>query len=287
LNFLDLILNTNIFISLAAVFLAVETQVQLGLKPQLQPYLFLIFFATLFEYNLHRLVTVVKYPEVFNNDKHKWVKQHLSIFYIILTLSMIGFIYTLFQAKKQILITLAPIALITFLYSLPVLRNKRKVYSLREIPFIKIFLIALVWSVITIILPILYMEDTNINLNAVMMFAERFLFISAMAIPFDIRDMTADLNAGIKTIPLVFGEKTANRMSNVLMILFILLTFSHYLTMSMKFLLPAYLVSALSTIILINHKKLKEFKYYYIGFLDGTMLFQGFLVCVFYYLNFF
>jgi 4-hydroxybenzoate polyprenyltransferase len=285
LNLLSFIINTNIFISLAAVFLTIETQIQLGMRPHLHPYLFIIFFATFFEYNLHKLVTVFTHPEALNSEKHKWVKQHFKLFYILVALSTVGFLFAIFLAKKQVLITLAPIALITILYSIPIFRNKRKIFRLRDIPFLKIFLIAFVWSFITIFLPVIY-NNIDFNSYIIMMFAERFIFVLAIAIPFDIRDMSADLNAGIKTIPLVLGEKTAIGISNILITLFTIIIFIHYTTMNKKFLLPAFLISAISTLIVINYKKLQETRYYYTGILDGTLLIQGLLVCVFYYFPF-
>ncbi|HXU27354.1 MAG TPA: hypothetical protein VN698_08990, partial [Bacteroidia bacterium] len=62
--------------------MTIETQIQLGMHPQLHPYLFLIFFATLFEYNLHRLITILTNKKAINSDKHSWVKKYLKMFYL-------------------------------------------------------------------------------------------------------------------------------------------------------------------------------------------------------------
>ena len=118
-------INSNIFISLAAVSLTFATQVQLGMQPQFHPYLLLIFFATLFDYNVHRLITVITNKEALNSQKHRWVKQHLYLFYLVVATSVIGFLYTVFYADPKVLITLAPIALITLFYSVPVFKNKK------------------------------------------------------------------------------------------------------------------------------------------------------------------
>jgi 4-hydroxybenzoate polyprenyltransferase len=279
------LLNSNIFISLAAVLLTIETQVQLGMKPQFHPYLFIIFFATLFEYNFHRMVTVFTCPDALNDKKHKWLKQNLNQFYILMAISAMGFMVALLFAKKQVLIALAPIAVITLFYSLPVFRNKKRIFRLREIPLLKIFLIAFVWSVSTIFLPIIFSNTLYNKSHIYMMFAERFIFVFAIAIPFDIRDMTADSNAYIKTIPLLFGEKTAITISNILLLLFLLLAVIHYQSMNVAFLLPAYIISALSTLLIINYRRLQKATWYHTGLLDGTMLFQGLIICFFYYLH--
>lgn len=115
------------------------------MEPQWHPYLFIIFFATLFEYNLHRLITVITNKEALNSDKHKWVRENLKGFYLLVFLSVTGFGRCYIFGKKDVLIAFAPIAAITVFYSLPIFGNKRTIFRLREIPYLKIFLIAFVW----------------------------------------------------------------------------------------------------------------------------------------------
>ncbi len=283
LNLFYFLLNTNIYISLAAVFLTLETQVQLGMKPQLHPYLFIIFFATLFEYNLHRLITVITKHEALNDKKHKWIKQHLRLFYLLVIISVLGFLCTLFLAKKEVLITLAPIGVLTLFYSLPIFKNKKHHFRLREIPGLKIFLIAFVWSAVTILLPIIQSGNSYNIRHVLILFMERFFFIFAITIPFDIRDMGADSRAGLKTIPLVIGESKALIIANISLLLFLMLCIFHYQNTDLVFILPAFIVSAISTFIVANNKRIKMISYYHYGILDGTLLFQGLLVCICYY----
>ena len=77
------------------------------MKPQLHPYIFLIFFATLFDYNLHRFITVITNKEALNTEKHSWVKRNLYLFYFVVAISVIGFLYTVSVADKKVLIALA------------------------------------------------------------------------------------------------------------------------------------------------------------------------------------
>ncbi|MBK6522328.1 MAG: hypothetical protein IPG08_08305 [Sphingobacteriaceae bacterium] len=95
------LINSNIYISLAAVVFTIETQIQLGMRPQWHPYLFLILFATLCEYNVHRFITVITNKAALNSEKHKWVKDNLIAFYALVVLSVVGFIVTAFMAKKR------------------------------------------------------------------------------------------------------------------------------------------------------------------------------------------
>lgn len=284
MKFIHFLINTNIYISLAAVALTVETQLQLGMPPQWHPYLFIIFFATLFDYNLHRLVTVLTNKEALNSDKHKWLKEYLKLFYALVGFSVIGFIIAVCLAKEEVLITLSPFALITFFYSLPIFKNQKYLFRLREIPFLKIFLISIVWSATTIILPIVQSEKSFDFVHVGLMLLERFLFVFAITIPFDIRDMRGDEQSGLKTIPLVIGIRKSIVLANTFTLLFLIISLLHYYT-SAFFILLAFVLSAISTLFFLNSKSLQKWSFYHYGILDGTMLLQGILVWICYLMN--
>jgi 4-hydroxybenzoate polyprenyltransferase len=256
------------------------------MKPQAHPYLFIIFFATFFEYNLHRLITVITNPLALESDKHKWVKDNRKFFYSIVIISLTGFIISIALAKREVICTLAPIALITLFYSLPLFKHDIFLFRLREIPLLKIFLISFVWSAITILLPIIQSGLPYDRMHVTLMFIERFLFIFAITIPFDIRDIAIDQPSGLKTIPILLGEKRSLIMSNMALILFIGLCVFHYAALNEWFLLVALTFSAFTTLFFINNQQLKQTAYYHYGLLDGTMLLQGLLVLLFHYAEF-
>lgn len=255
----------------------------MGMEPQWHPYLFIIFFATLFEYNLHRLITVLTKKEALNSDKHKWVRDNLKAFYMLVFLSVSGFICVLFLAKKEVLITLAPIAAITVFYSLPVFGNKRNIFRLREIPYLKIFLIAFVWAASTILLPIIQSGIAFDRTHITAMLAERFLFVFAITIPFDIRDMKVDKQAGLKTIPVLLDEKKSFIIAYLCLFIFFIISFIHYHVLNEWFILLAFGISTITTFVFLVSKKIRALPYYHFGILDGTMLLQGALVLLFHY----
>ena len=278
-------INTNLFIASAAAALTIQTQLQLGMAPQFHPYLFLIFFATLFDYNLHRLVTIVTNNEALNSDKHKWVLKNKTLFYWLILISIAGFLLALAYADKKVLLTLAPIALLTIFYSLPIFKNKKSIFRLREIPCLKIFIISFVWSAATIFLPIIQSGRYHNQENIMAMLAERFLFVFAITIPFDIRDMMADKQEGLKTIPLLIGRKNAILLSNIVLFIFVLVCLFHYSNTPMRWLNIAFILSAATTFIFINSKKLQVKYFYHYGILDGTMLCQAGFALICYYLK--
>ena len=279
------LINTNIYISLAAVSLTVETQIQLGIEPQWHLYLIIIFFATLFEYNIHRLITITTKINIINSKKYEWVRENLKGFYFLIFASVIGFICVSFFVEKDVLLILSPIALLTLFYSIPVFGRRNFFFRLREIPYLKIFLIAFVWSSATILLPLIQSNYNFDTIDIVAMLAERFFFVFAITIPFDIRDIKVDKQDGLKTIPMLFNENKALAISCLSIIIFFVISLFHYQTQNRWFIVWAVSISAVTTFVFIKNRKIRALPYYHYGVLDGTMLLQGLLVFMFYYFN--
>jgi 4-hydroxybenzoate polyprenyltransferase len=285
LNIFRSLVNSNIYISLAGVMLTVATQIQLGMKPELHPYLFLIFFATLCEYNVHRFITVITKKAALESPKHKWVKDNLIGFYLLVFLSVTGFFAVALMAKREVLFGLAPIAVLTLFYSIPVYGNKKTIFRLRGIPYLKIFMISFTWSAVTILLPVVQTGYQFHPGHVALMLIERFIFVFAITIPFDTRDMEADKAAKLKTLPLLLGEHVAMTLSYASVIVFAAICIVHYTYMKEFFILIAMVISAITTLVFLKWDHAKKLPLYHYAILDGTMLLQGFLVLVFSYLR--
>ncbi len=257
-SFLNFIIECNLYIAGAAVVYTIQAQIQLGMKPQWHPYLFLIFFATLFEYNSSRFITVVTKKGSLGWKKNEWVKNHLRLFYSIVLISVTGFLFTCFAAKREVLAALLPLGLLTLFYSFPLYKIGAKLFRLRDVPFLKIFMI--------------FFND---------FIAERFFFIFAITIPFDIRDMESDRKAGTKTLPLHIGEKYAWIVSGVFLAVFIFLSYLN----NEKEVFIALALSSVVTLACFNNKKLRDHSYYYYVILDGMIILQAGLVWAGYYMK--
>jgi 4-hydroxybenzoate polyprenyltransferase len=132
-------------------------------------------------------------------------------------------------------------------------------------------------------LPIVQSGNSFDKAHVAAMLTERFLFILAITIPFDIRDLEADLDAGLKTIPMILNEKRAMILSYLLLLCFFLLSVIHYQLRNKWYISGAIGLSALSTYVFLKFPYFRNKAYYHYGILDGTMLLQGILVLVFYY----
>jgi 4-hydroxybenzoate polyprenyltransferase len=285
LKLIEILINSNLYISFAAVIFTLAAQIQLGIKPQLHVYLVIIFFATLFEYNLHRFITTIKILKLTDTKERKLRYGGLTVYFAMLAFALCGFIVIVFYAKPEVLIVLTPFALITLLYSVPVFKTQKSFMRLREIPFLKIFLISFVWSTATTIIPVIHNESSLFNLSVIATLTERFFFIFAITIPFDIRDMESDLQAGLKTIPLKLDKNKSILISYIALLMFFLISFFHYQSEQQWEILLAITISFIVTFFILYSKKLRTVQYYHTGILDGTIILQGFLVIVIFYIS--
>jgi hypothetical protein len=107
------------------------------------------------------------------------------------------------QLPPRLALICAPLTALTLGYSLPALRWRGRWRRLKELPGAKVFMIAASWALVTAGLPAL-MASAPLA-DACVLIAERALFILAITLPFDVRDMEADRGVGIATVPHALG----------------------------------------------------------------------------------
>ena len=285
MKLLNTIIRWHISLAVAAVFLTLSAQIQLGMKPQLQPYLILIFLSTLFEYNRHSIVILFFPGEALHSGKHELIRKKHKIFFLTALILGIGFIASALSTKTEVLLAFFLLGFLTFFYSGLGFGNKNHHYKLREIPYLKIILITSIWSVSTILLPVIQSGNEILNTRVILLFTERFLFIFAIAIQFDIRDMQADRDAGLKTIPLLIGFGKATIISYLSLLTCFFISFLHYRLQNQWFVIIALFISLSATYLFIKLNLYLKLNRYYYQILDATLLLQGMLVLGFYFLN--
>jgi 4-hydroxybenzoate polyprenyltransferase len=274
----DCLLFSNIFMSLCAVAQALVTFHLIGSKP-VYPVLALLFASTLGLYNFSILMSKPKYPQ---RSPFVRINYRLMVSFTIISMLMLVplFFFVSFESK----ILLVFMAVLSFGYSLPLFTVGDKKFGLRHIPGLKPFLITLVWTLSCVLLPVL--ESLNLHLTTVSMrdttilIAKRFLFIGALTIPFDIRDLFQDKRTNLKTIPVAWGEKNAYLLCQVLLAGYILLLFL-FRNNGFNTDFWALTVTVVLTGWLIFNSKWKKNEYYYFFYLDGVLILQyvAILVC--------
>jgi 4-hydroxybenzoate polyprenyltransferase len=139
---------------------------------------------------------------------------------------------------------------------------------------LKIFLIAIVWAWVTVLLPAVQ-EDQLEQWSTWGMSLERSLFIFAITLPFDIRDLKVDERSNVKTIPHFLGVKGSVYLGIISTILalataFILYQLSIY---SLLFFIGLSLSYSITALVIFYSQKVRH-DYYFSGLTDGLMLIQ-------------
>ncbi|MDB5152151.1 MAG: hypothetical protein JWR54_902 [Mucilaginibacter sp.] len=279
----DFLLFSNVFMSLCAVAQGLLTFYLIGSKPVF-PVLGLLFTSTLGIYNFSILISKPKQPEKSPYLRIRWFFSHYRLmvtFTIVSLLSLVPLFFLISTASKLLLIFLA---ILSFSYGLPLFTVGEQKFGLRNIPGLKLFMISLVWTMSCVLLPILEsqaMRLTTVSMrDTTILIAKRFLFIAALAIPFDIRDLFQDKQFGLKTIPVAWGEKNAYLFCQVLLAGYLVLLFlfrnngfnTDFWALTLSVILAGWLIFK---------SKWEKNEYYYFFYLDGVLILQYVFILIF------
>lgn len=275
LKIVNLILYSNLWIGLCALSMVLQTDFFLYGHFVFTSYAGLVFTATLFLYAIHRIVGLKKVKPFQNNGRYLVIstfKSHISIYAFLAGAASFFFFL---QLSIGVQISLVIPAILSLGYVLPVWGNKRR---LRDFNFIKIFLIAIVWAWVTVLLPALEAEK-SIDLTICLMTIERACFIFAITLPFDIRDIHIDQHTGVKTIPNTIGIQCSKYLAIATLLFMLALVYSNFqLAFYSINAVVAFILSIFITYGFVHFSEQEQHDYYYTAGVDGMMLVQAFLV---------
>ena len=279
----DFLLFSNLFMAFCAVAQALVTFILIGAKP-VYPVLAILFCSTLFIYNFSILITKPQHPELSPFKRVHWFFARYKLMVAITIISAILLLPLFFLVSPQSKILLVLLSVLSVGYGMPLFSVGKQRFGLRNIPGLKLLLIGLTWSLSVVLLPVFEaknMQHLAVSETAMLLLtAKRFLFITAMAIPFDIRDLFHDRKVGLKTIPVVFGEKNAYLLCQILLAGYLFLLFffkepgfnSNFFALAITIFLASWLIF---------RSNFRKNEYYYFFFVDGVLILQYVLMLVF------
>lgn len=207
---LDSLLFTHIFIGLCASALTWGNASFAGLGKGAWPIVLLAFCGTLWVYNLHRTIGALMTERKDWPDRFIFFYQFRKVNVILSILTLVLLFILIWFYLWPLWSLLIPPALISLAYVTPTGNGK----LIRNIPFLKIFLIALTWTWVSILLPNSLNNQYELYSDPLLLImVERFLFIFAITIPFDIRDAEQDQRESLDTIVKVVGPSRAKYLS--------------------------------------------------------------------------
>lgn len=257
-------LDSSIHVALAVFALSWITLLEFHV-PYDEVVLSFIFFASISGYNF------VKYfgrARFHHRRLTNWLKM-IQLFSLFCFLFMCYFSWQL--ELKTLLIILA-FGIVTFLYAIPFLPKKmasERHKNLRDVSGIKVYVIALVWAGVTVVLPLLN-NNIPVSVDIVITIFQRFVFIIALMIPFEIRDLTYD-SLKLATIPQQIGIKKTKIIGVLLLMVFLFLEL--FKVETNVYYLLALLITTFICLLFIIFSNKNQGKYYSAFWAEGIPIY--------------
>ncbi|QTE23870.1 hypothetical protein [Polaribacter cellanae] len=259
----DFYINASIHVAFAVLCLVRITEFYLDLSYNENLDIF-IFLGTITGYNFVKYAGVAKLHHKSLTNGLKNIQIFSFLCFLILCY------YTILIPFKTLLFGV-PFILLTVLYAVPFLSGFHK--NLRQVSYLKIIVVALVWVGFTVLVPVF---DANrvIDFNTVLIAIQRFLIIVALILPFDIRDVKYDA-ISLQTIPKKIGVQKTKRLGLILMIFSLLL---EYLIVPQIDAKNAFMIFFFLVIIFLMRAKTNQSKYYSSFWVEALPIFWWFIL---------
>jgi len=213
----DFYINSSIHVALAVCGLVWVTLLNFNVGANLD-FIYFIFFATVTGYNFVKYFGLAKFH-------HRSLASWLKAIQIFSLLCFLGLCYFTLKLKTETLLYFVGLGVVTFLYAIPFLPKKifLEAGNLRAISGLKIYVIAFVWTCVTVVIPLLN-ENYGFNNDVLIEAIQRYLYVIIAMLPFEIRDMRYD-SIKLSTIPQRIGIERTKIIGVLLTILVFLLEF--------------------------------------------------------------
>jgi hypothetical protein len=209
-------LDSSIHVALSVFALSWITLLEFQI-PFDGPVLYFIFFASVSGYNFVKYFGLARFH---HRSLTSWLK-FIQIFSLACFIIMCYYAWLLHIKALTIILVFG---IITFLYAIPFLPNKMIYHehrNLRNISGLKVYIIALVWAGVTVVLPLIN-NGIHINIDVVITVIQRFIFVIVLMFPFEIRDLNFD-SLKLATIPQQIGIKNTKIIGVLLLLVFFFL----------------------------------------------------------------
>jgi len=253
-------INSSIHVALAVYALAYITLVEYDIEYD-ENVLYFVFYATITGYNFVKYFGISKFH-------HRRLARWLKVIQIFSLMSFVVMCYYGLQLPPVILVYIAIFAGVTFFYAVPVLPKRifiDKHHNLRSIGGLKVYVIAAVWTGVTVFLPVLS-NELPISADILITGVQRYIFVILLMLPFEIRDLKFD-NLKLSTIPQKIGVKQTKVMGGALVLaVFLFEFFKDEITINGILVLLLVLIA---TLLFLLNSKIEQNKYYSSFWVEG------------------
>lgn len=212
---LDFYINSSVHVALAVYALSWVTLKKFDINYD-SSVLWFNFYATITGYNFVKYFGIAKWH-------HRSLASWLRVTQVFSLGCFILMCYYALQLAEESLVLIAIFGGVTFLYAIPFLPKKWYLdaqQNLRDISGLKVYIIALVWSGVTVILPLVN-NEVGFSEDVIVSVLQVFIFVIALMLPFEIIDLRYD-SLKLATIPQKIGVKRTKLLGLVLLLIFYL-----------------------------------------------------------------
>jgi len=204
---LDFYINSSIHVALSCFALVKITYLMLNITTD-NSVAWFAFFGTIVGYNF------VKFDALARANKNK-MRSRLKAIAIFSFVSLFMVIYFFSKLHYMTKIVASLFLILTILYTLPFFPNTK---NARNWAGLKIYIVAICWVGVTVVLPILNSEISFQNYFYIIAL-QRFFLIFPLILIFEIIDLKMD-DPHLKTVPQQIGVKNTKELGFVLLIIF-------------------------------------------------------------------
>lgn len=262
LKTINYVIDSSIWVASSVAALTLITYLNIAFPINFNVIL-LTFFGTVFGYNF------VKYFKLIKGEQLSFQVSGFKFVVFSSLLSLILSLYYFFQLELITQLSLVIPFLLTLFYTVSFGRK-----TLRTIDGIKIYIIAICWVFVTVVLPVIEGLQ-EINDDIIIELLQRFLFVVTITLPFEIRDVLND-DVSLGTIPQKIGVVYTKIVGVILMIVFYLLEFfKDDIQERALYVLPVIFLITVATLIFSTKN---QPKYYASFFVEGIPIIWGLLM---------
>ncbi len=240
-------INASILVALSVYAFIRITEIYFDL-PYNENLNYFVFFGTITGYNFVKYAGVAKLH-------HRSLTNDLKVIQIFSLFCFLALCYYAYQISLTTLCYVMPFCLLTILYAVPFLSGFEK--NLRQISYLKIIVVALVWAGFTVLIPLID-ASKDISYNIVLLMLQRFFIVVVLILPFDIRDVKYDA-ISLQTIPKRIGIEKTKKLGLILMVFSLVL---EYLSSTSNEVKTPFMIFFFLVIIFLMRAKIDQSKYY-------------------------
>lgn len=206
----DFYIEGSIHVALSVYSLVQMTNFMFHI-PEDKPLANFAFFGAIVGYNF------VKYEALIRGQKTQ-MQNKLKAIVILSFLSLLAVGFYFFQLQRITQIVSVGFFILTLLYALPFFPNRK---NARNWAGVKIYIVALCWVGVTVVLPVLNAE-ISITSSFYLKCIQRFILVFVLILIFEIIDLAKD-DPHLQTVPQQIGVKQTKKLGYVLLMFFCVL----------------------------------------------------------------